>query len=70
MRATKVSQLPVLEIVWPMKNSRKFRDLRDVSVRRTKLAGGAVGLSPSWVTLTGSALATCSPSGSASMYEA
>ena len=35
VRATVVSQLPVLEIVCPMKNSRKFRVRRDPNVLRT-----------------------------------
>ena len=39
--ATIVSQLPVLETVWPMKNSRKLRDRNDESVRPTKLGPGA-----------------------------
>ena len=35
VRATVVSQLPVLEIVCPMKNRRKFRVRSDANVLRT-----------------------------------
>src|SRR4051812_19329670 len=34
--ATIVNQLPLLEIVWPTKNSRKFRECSDATVRATK----------------------------------
>ncbi len=38
--ATMVSQLPVFEIVWPTKNSRKLRERNDERVRWRKPASG------------------------------
>ncbi len=45
-----VSQLPLLEISWPMKNSRKLRVHSDENVRRRYPAGGPVVSLGGWVT--------------------
>ena len=49
--ATIVSQLPVFETVWPMKNSRKLRDPSDESVRRTKPRSVSINDVPLGVTM-------------------
>jgi hypothetical protein len=46
VRATIVSQLPVLEIVCPTKNSRKLRERSDASVRATKPPTGGAPRAP------------------------